>query len=299
NNWATAVMIFTYDNNRVANLPLVTNSRVQISRGFVTLGDLNKFPMYLTVGQMYVPFGNYGSYMVNNPPTYYLAKTKERAALLGFAKYGIYASVYGYKGEVTTFKTQDASRYLGVNVGYKFSKDKFSADVAFGYIGDIAESAGMQSVFTNAAYGVNDALQHTVGGASARVKLGLDRFTLIGEYESAVRSFAAQDMTFNHKGAVPKALETELVYSFPILGKPNNIGIGYGRSWESLALSIPEQDYFAVFSTSIFRSTIESIEFRHDINYKSTDTSSVGKCVIPSTPRRDRNVVTLQIGIYF
>ena len=42
-------------------------------------------------------------------------------------------------------------------------------------------------------------------------------------------------------------------------------------SKDALALGMPAQRWSAVLNTSIWRNTLESLEFRHDINYAKSN----------------------------
>ncbi len=107
-------------------------------------------------------------------------------------------------------------------------------------------------------------------------------------------------MMFNGRGARPQAMDAELYYNFHVFNKPTVFSVAYDKSWEALALGVPEQRYIATLMTSIWRSTIEQIEFRHDVNYGMGDTASGASIVTPATAKGGvSNTVTAQIGIYF
>ena len=59
-SWANGLFVLAYDDSAPSTGSCVTNARVYLSRGFLTIGNLDAFPMYFTIGQMYVPFGRYG-----------------------------------------------------------------------------------------------------------------------------------------------------------------------------------------------------------------------------------------------
>jgi len=108
-------------------------------------------------------------------------------------------------------------------------------------------------------------------------------------------------LRFNNKGAKISALNTELAFTFNVCSKPSTIAIGYGRTWQVLGLSLPEQTFTGVIGVSLFRDTIEKIEFRHDCNYSANDTAGGGGSLPlpPAGSHRDSNTAMLQVDFYF
>lgn len=312
--WATAAMFITYDNGGIIGLPnRVNNSRLYLSRGFMTIGQLNKCPVYFTLGQIYLPFGRYFSYRVTSPTTKAFGRILQRTALLGFDYHGFNGQIYGFQGETNVPGETDLGKRGGVNLGYKYKGDFFSFEGITGLTGNIAESQGMQingkmdPNFRGFAYGKT--IHSRVPAFDAYAKVGLKPFSLVGEYVTATQSFDPADLTFNNNGAKPSALDLEAAYDFNLFCKPNNLAIGYGRTWEALGVNLPKHDYFAEYSIQIWQSTVESIEYRHYINYSTSDMATGNNPIvsddnplgqIPITGiGGSSNAITFQLGIYF
>ena len=310
--WATAAMIISYDNNTFHGITSrVGNSRIQLSRGFVTIGQLDKSPFYGTIGQVYMPFGAYGSYMVTSPWTQALGRIDQRGMILGYNQYGIYAQVYGFRGD-TYVPSKDAEllKRGGFNIGYtKRQNDIFSYDVGAGWTGNLAESQGMQATGSPSGYfqgfgswgGIlgYETLQKRVPGIDVHAKISLEPFVLLGEYVTATTAFDPIDLSFNNHGAKPQALNIEAAYSFKVCNKPNTFAIGYGRTAEMLGLYVPKNDVFAMYNVALVKDTIESIEYRHDVNYSNSDIAGgSGMDQLNSFGSR-RNVVTAHLSVYF
>ena len=47
----------------------INNSRLFLQRAFFTIGNLDTSPIYFSMGQMFVPFGDYTTYQLSNPVT--------------------------------------------------------------------------------------------------------------------------------------------------------------------------------------------------------------------------------------
>ncbi|MDF1759432.1 MAG: LbtU family siderophore porin [Coxiellaceae bacterium] len=292
----------------------VSNSRIFLRRGFLTIGDLNALPLYFTIGQMYMPFGRYSSAMVTAPMTLSIGRTLERAALLGFEKSGVYSEAYGFRGD-TRISGNATVNEGGFNLGVKRPYSRGTFDVGAGIISNLGDSSGMQETgFGNSnafqGFGVStsaERLDHRVPAVNGHIELGVNNWNLLAEYVGATRRFATGDLTYNGLGASPKAMHYELIYNFPISGKPSNLGIMYGESWQALGLNLPKKSYAIAFNTSLWKDTLQAIEYRHDINYGQNDTSfgrnaSAGGFATQSVylgGRHSRNLVTAQIGVYF
>jgi len=317
--WATAAMIISYDKDRPATGARVTNSRLTIDRAFATIGQLEKCPIYFTIGQIYAPFGKFSSYMVTTPSMKALGRFKDRMAVLGFSQdftrgesSGVVSmQVYGYPGE-TKVQDNNIVEHGGFNLDLEFKKDKFALKIGGSVIGNIAESDGMQSNIFNysGALGAGSTtITDRVYGIDGRIKASFDRYTLLAEYVGAGKCFNVNDLSHNGQGAKPQALSIEGAVDFQIADKPNTLAAGYGQTWQALALRLPRNTFFASYGLSFWKNTIFSVEYRHDVNYQWSDTAqgngpSGGSRMTPVTVNvtdggRHKNTVTAQFGIYF
>jgi hypothetical protein len=326
-SWTSGLLALAYDNDVGASSGVITtnnrvsNSRVFVNKAFITIGDFSQTPFYGSIGQMYVPFGTYSSSMIASPLTKTLARTKDRAILLGFqqqAPNAFYASGYAFKGDSYVGSTNRVDNG-GVNVGYKFDSGKgVTGDIGGGWIRNIADSIGMQKTdnrpffdgfgstsMTCGAAGTsacgNEVLVHRVGAYDVRGTLDVgDHWDFLAEYITASTKFNPNDMTFNASGARPSALNAEAAYSFMTFGnKPTSIAVGYGMTREALAIGLPKTRYVAALNTSWWRNTLQSLEFRHDINYSASSTATGSNVAAANGTGKADNIVTAQFDIYF
>ncbi len=313
--WAAGFMSLQYDDSSPATGSRTGNSRFYLQRGFLTIGDLNRAPVYFTLGQMYAPFGRYSSNMVTNPITKSIGRTLTREALFGYADHGFYAEAYGYRGDVRINSAKSSVNEGGGNIGIKRAYSHGDYDIGAGLISNLGDSQGAQ----NTGYGVSgafggfsvnkgagsDLMVHRVPAANVHASADIGNWTVITEYVGATRRFNSQDLTFNNRGASPKAMDAELVYNFAVKNRPTNLGFMYDQSWQALGLNVPRQSFTVAMNTSIWKDTIESLEFRHDNNYQPNDTAT-GRISTNTTgtnvnlgPYHSRNLYTLQVGVYF
>ena len=334
-SWTSALLEFSYDNSTGTQTgsfnsnARALDSRVYMKRAFVVLGNFQQSPFYSSFGQMNVPFGQYSSTMISTPITSMLAKTRERAIVVGYDYQGPnapYASAYIFKGDS---QISNASRVNngGINFGYRFNKNIFSGNVGGGVIANLADSLGMQDtgngVGNSPLFGGfggpsvttvspttaglstivntgNEQLVHRVPAYDLRAQLSLaDNVDFLGEYIVASTSFNPNDLSINNHGAKPQALNLEAAYTMPWFTKPTSVSVGYGMSTDALAIGLPMERYSLVFNTSFWRDTLQSLEFRHDINYAASSVSSGSTIAGPTGTGKSVNTVTAQFDIYF
>lgn len=317
--WASGFFSLDYNTQPAstgARNPIAT---IYLKRGFVTIGNLDKSPIYFSIGQMYPAFGRYSSALLTAPMTLSMMRILAPTMNLGFIKNGYYGSVFGYEGN-----TNNGNNFIhegGADLGYKNATNYGAIQFGVSYDTNIADSQGMQNngLSTNNASGVPtqfagyqgtsvgagstnpENLQHAVGGGDAHLELGYHNWYWVTEYMSAVERFSPLDMSFYGQGALPSALHTELDYTWH-LTHPWTLGVAYGQSWDALALNLPQNSYWVLLSTSLWKDTVEGIEYRHDTNYGATTAANATGAGLPVPDANvggTRNMVTLQIGVYF
>ncbi len=323
--WAYGFMSINFENNPLRNPATIgsgnpiNNSRLFLKRGFLTIGNLDKSPVYFSMGQEYVPFGDYSSYMLSNPVTISEGRINNRAAVLGYYKGGLYLSTYALNGAVNTEEGFDANHVYewGVNGGYKYASDSgfFKTNIGSGYTTNIAEAQGYQLTGLSSqffqgfgAHPDTEIITYPVGGFDVHAAVTFGPVSLVSEYITATRNFDEEDLTFNEHGAKPSALHTELDYTFELLDQAFALWLAYDHTWQSLALNLPKDSYIAGLSTSIWKNTIEAIEYRHDVNYADGTTSggicdpsgggTATFCPVPVFGST-QNQFIFQIGVYF
>jgi hypothetical protein len=306
-----AFMSLAYSNVPPAVGPRVNNSVFNLNMGFVNIGNLDRTPLYFTAGQLYVPFGRYATAMVSQPLTLILARTKARPFILGYKSQqsnGPFAAAYLYRGDTTLGK----SGVGGANLGYVFQTPKFTGEIGASYLSSINDAAGMQVTGSN-VYTTFAGFGSLTNGSEAVRKVqamgvhgnvGYDRFNLSGEWVGAIQGFRPQDLSYNGHGAKPAAATGELDMTFMAFNRPSSIGVSYQWSKEALALNLPQQRFSGVFNISIWKDTVESLEYRHDLDYglnqfangaappglKNANTLGTG---------RSADTLLAQIGVYF
>lgn len=306
--WAYGLISLEFDNGPLdsvirGNGRRISNSKIFLSRGFLTIGNLDKSPVYFSIGQMFVPFGRYSSGVLTSIPTAQIAKTNARAAVLGAFYNGIFGQAYAFRGDSDVAST--GINQWGLNAGYEGAYNDITYEVGAGYIANMADATGMQNTGTRVGFPgfaksrYTEMLEHRVPGVDIYGRGSYKCFSMNVEYISATKSFDEVDLSYNDGGAQPSAFYIDGTYRFKALERPFGFTLGYGHSWESLGLNVPEQSFYAALTGSIWKNTIEGLEYRHDENYSSSDTSGGSGFGPVSSVGGSRNSIVGQVGVYF
>lgn len=312
-SWADAFMALSFSGSPVSVGNRAPNSEIYLERGFLTIGDLNKVPIYFTIGEMYAPFGAYTSSMVTTPETQSMMEIRTPVALLGFSKNNFMAAIYDYEGS----QTSSGAKLLqqgGVEAGYinRFGSEKAnSIKVGAGYVTNIADSQGMQGTgysTVNGQFGgfgataTSNQLVHAVGGIDGNATLVLGRITLIGEYIVAASSFSPFDLTYDGHGAQPTAGHAEIDYNLPFFSKKYGVALGtsFDQASQALGLNLEQNKYAVFLNANLWRETVESIEYDYQKDY-AAENNSIGRGATAFILGTGRGVNTVigQVGVYF
>ncbi len=289
----------------------ISNSGFNLNMGFVNIGDLDESPYYFTAGQLFVPFGRFSTSMISAPLTMRMARTKTRPFILGYKSqrdFGPFAAAYAYKSDTTLGNTAVG----GLNLGYVFNAGYMAGEVGGSIISSFDDVGGIQNTgsrmgttfggFASPTNG-NESV-HKVPGAGVHASMGIDRYSLTAEWVGTLGRFHAEDLSFNGKGALLRAAQLEGGVTFMAFDKPSSVSIGYQWSKDTLALNMPEHRISGVFNISLWKDTVESLEYRHDINYATNQFANgaapfglVNDNTIGSGGASD--TLLLQIGVYF
>lgn len=270
--WLYGFIGVEYDDSvdPASNSSRIANSRFHADSLFITFGDFSKESWYGTIGQTYIPYGQYTTYAaVHNPLTRVLFRTLARDVALGFFNDTIQFAAFVFKGDSHADSGNNINNY-GVNLGFHFNIKKLECKLAVGAVRNVADSTGMQGAFGTPSN--TEKLRHVVPGLNANGNFSIENWTLLCEYNQALRPFNSNDAAFSingasFKGARPIAFDTELAYAFKIAAMPSSVALGYSRSYEALGFNVPKERITLTWATYIFRGNLLSVELNSDKLY--------------------------------
>ena len=184
-DWALGALRISYNPSipsRVTQATVLTrseNSNIYLNTGFLTFGNFDKSPFYFTVGQIFLPFGEFSSSMATSTLPSRLGRFRERPVLLGWKQpgddsTGWNAQAFGFKGDTTLGATfvpptdvidpanppiSNVAKFKGGkggvidNGGFNLAYNGEVSKAKFGFGGswiyNISDSGGMQNTGTS------------------------------------------------------------------------------------------------------------------------------------------------------
>ncbi len=321
NSWIAGLITLNYNDAPPSdNEQRVSNSSFSVNQAFATIGNFSVSPFYMTVGQRYLPFGHYNSFMISSPLDDTMFQLLERSILWGYTSQNTtavikpYATTFIFKDDTNAGGGGDNVNNMGVNLGVFLTvSPNISGEVGVSGVANVADGNGFQrtGLTTFPGFSISDIttasntsvngedLSRKVPGFNAYGSIGTSDIMLIGEYTGATSSFAADNLTYNGHGAKPSAMHTEAVYLFNLANFPSNVAVGYDHTWQALALNMPQQRYITALNMTFWRNTVTSFEVNRWINYAKGDIATgMDSPEIQVTGHYQTNI-TLQFSVYF
>ena len=266
--WVSGLMSLTYDNGLPgyeltaadAASPYTKTgwSNIYLKRGFITVGDFTSSPWYASIGQMFVPFGKFSTFLVSNPLTKSLAKTSGRAIDVGYKGKDFVATAFAMKGDTYTSDNTKNINSWGGNVQYsKDLGDDKNAVLGAGYIHNLADSEGISSIVSYIASHSYE-LDNYMPAIDLYGKFSFANWIVNAEYVKALDSLSIAGTNIGQ----PSAAHFELDHTMFVGKLPLALGMGYGHS-KNFENYMPEDSYSIAASTYLFKDTVQSLEFRH------------------------------------
>jgi hypothetical protein len=268
NDWVEAGISFLYEQDE---------TDLEVDTAYLTLGNTDASPLFLTAGQVYVPFGVYETNLVSDPLTLDIGEARETALQLGFEQSGFSGSLYVFNGD-NNVKDRDRIDGWGANLGFAQEHDDRAWSVGVGYINDLGDSDTLHESLNDTRVGAAEldpslSLDPTerTGGWTLNAAANLGPFSLIGEYLSATDRFDPVSLGFKDGGARPSAWNIEAGYSFTLLGRESVAAVAYQGTREALALELPKERWLLGWSIEMFDRTSLGLEWARDRDYGAHD----------------------------
>ena len=250
---------------------------VDVDEGFITLDGEDVVPLYLNVGKLYVPFGNFGSHFISDPLTLELGETRESALTVGYVNEWMDVSVSAFNGDID--ETGEDNHIESYVAGASFSVPEelisnFGITGGLSYISNIADSDGLEGETPGE-------IKDYVGGFNAFLSISfMDKFFLECEYLGALDEFKAGELSFDGGNEFqPETWNFELAYAAT---DRLEVAIKY-EGGDDLADFLPEDQYGAAVTYGLFENTSLSLEYLHG-EFENDD---------------ERDLVTTQLAVEF
>ncbi len=259
--WANAFTLLKYDGDE---------DDFFLDEGYLTLGQTDAYPAFLSIGKMVTPFGDYNTNMLQDPFTQTLGEINEGAAVIGYARNGITASAFAYNG---VDELGDNKKINGFGLGLRYDLEQeegLNLRLGAGWVDNLASAGGISDALPRTEDD-EPQLTDSVAGVNLHAGASYGPFSGLVEYTAALDSFDAADLAFRDGGAQPAALNGELAYSTAILGFDTVFALGMQKTWESLGLELAELRYSAAVAVALVEGATVTLEYFLDEDYDSSD----------------------------
>jgi hypothetical protein len=249
----------------------------------ITIGNTEEFPLYVTGGKMYVPFGALltsfpDDPLVHAPLTLLMGETGEKALLVGLELGGFSASAYGFNGDMDKAGKDNKVDSYGFDAN--FQMDFLDLLVGASYISNIADSDGL----SEKAEAQNWDLKDYVAGYDVYGHIELGPFFIDAEYMAALDNFKIFDGDDAYEEG-KKASVWNLEAGF---GEETQIVAKYAGSDKAANLGYPKTRYGLCLNQQIHEGVVASVAYLYD-DYFNED----------AYDRKDSNLFCAQMAVEF
>ncbi len=291
NDWVKAFASISYNSTSVNYSYVYPVNALNLEQGFVTIGNLDAYPIFLQVGKQFEDFGRYTIHPLNRTLAQSLSEALRTSANLGFAtRMGLHGSVYAFDNVVRIASQGHNKTVFGASLGFDQPNDQFGYDLGIGYLSNMA---GVNDI---ANFIVGGTVVHTVGGIALYGDVNSGPFNFGARYTTAVQSFSPVDINTNGNvalgsgtGAKPWAADFTAGYGFNYMSKNQNVYLGYQTSNNTVRLALPRNRVLAGYGIDMWKNTNLGLEFTHDNAY------SIGQ----GGTGQNSNTLGLRAGVKF
>jgi hypothetical protein len=240
----------------------------KLRSGYLTIGNLDKSPIYFSIGQYFPYFGDFGGHTYNNPLTtdYFRISSATGAAALGFSQGGLNISAALFKSKRSNV-THVNDWTLQAN--YSFKAGPVKAKVGAGYVADIT-SHSLRSI---TAKNTLDALP--AANVSAKMAMGPVSFKV--NYAQTTKDVKRTD----NQDKKVSAYNIQAGYSTTII-KPVDFSVSYSATKNVDRVDTSGTNQFknqilVGAGVSVLPSTYVSLEYGNIAQYESTTSDKTNR----------------------
>lgn len=244
---ASAQVVLLYEEN---------DTPIEVDVAILTF-DLPGSAFTFTLGQDYLPFGQYHTALVSDPLSLEIGETRETSVVLLYEQDLIHGAVYVFNGDQDQ-DGKDQVNNFGVRFGVASNQMAFGLD----YASNIADSDGLQDRNFGYAAGADP-----VAGASV---YGLVQF---GEVTVSAEHLTVLDpLLVDGAGTEPAASNVEL----SLMSGDYTVGLAFETTDEAAFLELPENRIRLGMAKTLFEGTSLGIELSQDDDYAVADGGTGG-----------------------
>ena len=259
-DWAGGVVVIDYDGDE---------DDIGLDEANVTLGGSETLPFFLTGGKLYAPFGDFTTTMIQDPFTLTLGEIVDEGVVAGWSGHGLSLALFALDG---VDETNDSRRVNGFGVSLAWEREWDEGGLRFGggWVNNLADADAIGDALPRSEED-DILLDRSVDGLNLHGGLHYGALALHTEYTTALDSFAADEIAWKGDGARPAAWASELAWTTALKGHETTLALGFQKTWEAVALELPEYRCSVSAAVALFAGTTLHLEYYADTDYDSAD----------------------------
>ena len=284
-SWVSSIATWTYAQSAERG---PKGAKVESDQLSATVGDLQKFPFYLTVGKTYYPFGVFIPFSFFGTVNQNMSGFHSPGMILGYSKDHLFGAVFSYarSGNVNRESKQDFADFS--NVGGEIGVTSLAAPgkktgylATLSFVNHYAEMLSFSSLKP-----IN---LHRRGAIAVHFTYHYHNVGFVSDYLQTVSPYNASAFSFDGHGAEPKAWTNQVYYHFNLGRFPSTASLGYGVTQDALSLSEPRDLYMLTYAIQFNRfislETQYSIGEDYSTHHSSTLATQTGNATRVGTGR--------------
>lgn len=216
----------------------------------------------LTLGQDYLPFGQFHTALINDTLILEMAEIRETAAIINWQQGELSAAAYLFNGDV------DAGDDTLDNFGLSLAMTNEQYRLGLDYISNLLDSDAVSGLIEDAALTPSEQYGAVIVNASVH----LADITLSAEYLRS-EEFKASKMG-GGADMQPEGLQLELAMDTKIANRDYGVAVAVQETDDAAALGLPERRISLGMSTAISDKMLMAVEFWRDEDYGRNDGAS-------------------------
>jgi hypothetical protein len=265
-------------------------SSINLSQGFLMLGDFSKMPVYMLVGKKYVDFGSFANQSQKwQPLTNLFNQDRQTQVAAGFYTHGFHGAVTLFRAPWTTTVITEGNGYTSNQMSTMAATLSYGTSVnKFGLHGGISYTTNMNPAATENidlhAHRKGHPRSNRVSAGIMFAEVNFNPITVSGSYASAMRAVST---AANEQGK-PSAWDIGAKFNFNLINRANWLSVNYSNSHtRGLDTDGPEnftlKQWLFGWSMAVTKNLDATFQYGH----------------LSATDKANTNVFALQANMYF
>jgi hypothetical protein len=280
NNFFLGYMVLSYESSvqQVIASDRVGNSRIYLNKGFMTIGNLDKAPTFVSLGQMDAPFGSFSSGAVSSPLTASLGQITGRLIKWTVTQGSLMSHVFVMRGSTGKAGHLEQINQAGFQITHTIdlAAEHKHLKWGVGVVNNLTDAKAILATLAEKKGADPLTITHPVRGLDAFIMWQDQAWQVSFEVVRAMQAFDTADFS----GVQPSAFHLEgqvhLLQKHAKQGRLT-VGMSFGQSSQASVFDVPRRSYTVFVSGHLWPDTLQKFEYRHNTAYATQTKPSMAK----------------------